>query len=121
ETVHLEFSKTHCVACIGEDIPEALLNSFGVFMVTGGPDNKKRMAVTPLLETQQPNVYLIGDLPSQVYLETDDFQADPSTFREIKHRGNIKSALRDGVFVAEVIKQKLEGRDIIQVDLEFAD
>ncbi len=121
ETVHLEFSKNHCVACIGEDIPEALLNSLGVYMVTGGPDSKKRMAVTPLLETQQPNVYLIGDLLSQAYLETDDFRADPATFREIKHRGNIKSALRDGVFVAEVIKQKLEGRDVIQVDLVFAE
>ncbi len=121
ETVHYEFSKNHCVACIGEDIPEALLNSLGVYMVTGGPDAKKRMAVTPLLETQQPNVYLIGDLLSQAYLETDDFNADPSSFREIKHRGNIKSALRDGVFVAEVIKQKLEGRDVIQVDLTFAE
>ncbi|MEP0548752.1 MAG: FHA domain-containing protein [Rhodothermales bacterium] len=121
ETVHLEFSKNHCVACIGEDIPEALLNSLGVYMVTGGPDAKKRMAVTPLLETQQPNVYLIGDLLSQAYLETDDFNADPSGFRDIKHRGNIKSALRDGVFVAEVIKQKLEGRDVIEVNLEFAE
>ncbi len=121
ETVHFEFSKNHCVACIGEDIPEALLNSLGIYMVTGGPDAKKRMAVTPLLETQQPNVYLIGDLLSQAYLETDDFHADPSSFREIKHRGNIKSALRDGVFVAEVIKQKLEGRDVIQVDLVFAE
>ena len=121
ETTHLEFSKNHCVACIGEDIPEALLNSLGVYMVTGGPDAKKRMAVTPLLETQQPNVYLIGDLLSQAYLETDDFNSDPSQFREIKHRGNIKSALRDGVFVAEVIKQKLEGRDVIEVNLEFAD
>jgi thioredoxin reductase/pSer/pThr/pTyr-binding forkhead associated (FHA) protein/ferredoxin len=121
ETVHLEFDKTRCVACIGEDIPEALLNSLGIYMVTGGPNNKKRMAVTPLLETQQPNVYLIGDLLSQAYLETDDFHADPSSFREIKHRGNIKSALRDGVFVAEVVKQKLEGRDVIQVDLTFAE
>jgi thioredoxin reductase/pSer/pThr/pTyr-binding forkhead associated (FHA) protein/ferredoxin len=121
ETVHLEFNKTRCVACIGEDIPEALLNSLGIYMVTGGPNGKKRMAVTPLLETQQPNVYLIGDLLSQAYLETDDFHADPSTFREVKHRGNIKSALRDGVFVAEVVKQKLEGRDVIQVDLAFAD
>ena len=121
ETVHYEFNKTRCVACIGEDIPEALLNSLGIYMVTGGPNNKKRMVVTPLLETQQPNVYLIGDLLSQAYLETDDFHADPSTFREIKHRGNIKSALRDGVFVAEVVKQKLEGRDVIQVDLEFAE
>ncbi len=120
ETVHLEFEKTRCVACIGEDIPEALLNTLGISLASL-PGGKKRMVVTPLLETQQPNVYLIGDLLSQVYLETDDFSADPATFREIKHRGNIKSALRDGVFVAEVVKQKLEGRDVIEVDLRFAD
>ncbi|MBM2842070.1 MAG: hypothetical protein HW412_2598 [Bacteroidetes bacterium] len=103
ETSHLEFSKEFVIACIGEDIPEAFLNSIGVFMVTGGPANKKRMTVTPLLETQQPNVYLIGDILSQAYLETDDFKADPTTFREIKHRGNIKAALCDGVLVTEVI------------------
>ncbi len=121
ETIHLEFEKTRCVACIGEDIPEALLNSLGIYLVTGGPSDKKRMVVTPLLETQQPNVYLIGDLLSQAYLETDDFGGAPSTFREIKHRGNIKSALRDGVFVAEVVKQKIEGREVIEVNLDFTD
>jgi len=121
ETPHLEFPKHHCIACIGEDIPEDFLNSLGVHMVKGGPKNKKRMAVTPLLETQQPNLYLIGDILSQAYLETDDFDADPDTYQEIKHRGNIKSALRDGVFVAEVVKQKVEGRQTIQVDLTFAD
>lgn len=77
--------------------------------------------VSPLLETQQPNIYLIGDLLSQAYLETDDFNADPSTFREIKHRGNVKSSLRDGVFVAEVVKQKLEGRQEIRVVLDFVE
>ncbi len=121
ETVHLEFEKTRCVACIGEDIPEALLNALGISLATGGPSGKKRMVVTPLLETQQPNVYLIGDLLSQAYFETDDFGADPATFREIKHRGNIKSALRDGVFVAEVVRQKLDGREVIEVDLDFTD
>ncbi|MFB6232108.1 MAG: FAD-dependent oxidoreductase [Salinibacter sp.] len=121
EKSHLEFPKEHCIACIGEDIPEDFLNSLGVHMVKGGPKNKKRMAVTPLLETEQPNLYLIGDILSQAYLETDDFDADPDTYQEIKHRGNIKSALRDGVFIAEVVKQKVEGRQTIQVDLTFAD
>ena len=119
ETAHLEFSKAYCVACIGEDIPEGFLNSLGIEMATGGPNNKKRMVVTPLLETRQPNVYLIGDILSQAYLETDDFDADPAKFREIKHRGNIKAALREGVFVAEVIKQKLDGRSQIDVTLEY--
>ncbi len=119
ETAHLEFAKTQCMACIGEDIPEAFLNALGVYMVTGGPNNKKRMAVSPLLESRQPDLYLIGDLLSQAYLETEDFDADPATFREIKHRGNIKAALRDGIFVAEVIRQKCDGRREISVVLEF--
>ena len=121
ETSHLEFSKTYALACIGEDIPRSFLNTLGIDMVTGGPKAKQRMVVTPLLESRRPNVYLIGDLLSQAYLETEDFNADPATFHEIKHRGNIKSALRDGVFVAEVIRQKLDGKQEINVVLEFED
>lgn len=121
ETAHLEFTKTFCVACIGEDLPVKFLNSCGIYMMTGGPKNKERMVVTPLLETQQPNVYLIGDILSQAYLETDDFNADPATFREIKHRGNVKSSLRDGVFIAEVVRQKVDGNQEIKVVLDFSD
>lgn len=119
ETVHLEFDKLCCIACIGEDIPEGLLATLGIAMVMG-PQDKKMMAVTPLLETQQPNLYMIGDLLSQSYLETDDFAAPVDTFRQVKHRGNIKSSLRDGVFVAEVIKQRLEGRANVEVVIQNA-
>jgi pSer/pThr/pTyr-binding forkhead associated (FHA) protein/thioredoxin reductase/ferredoxin len=121
ETSQIEFPKTACIACIGEDIPEAFLNSIGVFMATGGPSNKKRMVVTPLLETQQENVYLIGDILSQAYLETNDFQGKPESFQEIKHRGNIKASLRDGVLVAKVISQKIVGKKEISIDLDFED
>ncbi len=121
ETSHLEFLKQDCLACIGEDIPEGLLASFGIHMATGGPSRRKRMVVTRWLESCQPNVFLVGDLLSQAYLETDDFDGDPATFREIKHRGNIKAALRDGVLVAEAIKQRLEGRAEIEVELEDAE
>ncbi|MBX2991990.1 MAG: FHA domain-containing protein [Bacteroidetes bacterium] len=121
ETSHLEFSKELCIACIGEDIPEAFLNSLGIRMVTGGPANKKRMCVTSLLETQQPNVYLIGDILSQVYLETQDFNADPSTFREVKHRGNIKAGMIDGVIVAEIVAQRVAGKKEIEVNVQLAD
>lgn len=121
ETQHLEFLKESCIACIGEDIPEAFLNSLGILMVTGGPANKKRMCVTPLLETQLPNVYLIGDILSQAYLETDDFAADPAAFREVRHRGNIKACLIDGVVVAEIVAQRLAGKKDIDVQVEFVD
>ena len=119
ETTQLEFSKAFCIACIGEDIPEALLSRIGVPLVTGGPSNKSRPVVTPLLETRQPNVYLAGDILSPAYFETTDFSVDPSKYLEVKRRGNIKSAMRDGVLVAEVIAQKVAGRAQIDVKLEF--
>jgi pSer/pThr/pTyr-binding forkhead associated (FHA) protein/ferredoxin len=118
ETAHLEFAKDFCIACIGEDVPASLLSTLGINMVTGGPNNKKRFVVTPLLETQQPNLYLLGDILSPAYLETADFNADPATFQEMRRRGNIKAALRDGVLVAEAIAQKLAGKKVIRVDLD---
>lgn len=121
ETSHFEFPKESCIACIGEDIPEGFLNSLGISMVTGGAANKKRMCVTPLLETQQPNVYLIGDILSQAYLETENFADDPATFKEVKHRGNIKAALVDGVLVAEVVAQRVAGKKDIDVQIDFVE
>ncbi len=121
ETSHFEFIKESCIACIGEDIPEAFLNSLGISMVTGGAANKKRMCVTQLLETQQPNVYLIGDILSQVYLETENFAGDPATFKEVKHRGNIKAALVDGVLVAEVAAQRVAGKEVVDVRIDFVE
>ena len=121
ETTHLEFLKEQCVACIGEDIPEPLLRSVGIQMATGGPKKRKRMVVNRFLETMQPNVYLIGDILSQAYFETEDFAADPAGFREVKHRGNIKSALRDGVLVAQVVEQRLRGVSDVEVGIDDAD
>jgi thioredoxin reductase/pSer/pThr/pTyr-binding forkhead associated (FHA) protein/ferredoxin len=121
ETVHLEFPKGACLACIGEDLPEKLLDAIGSPLVTGGPKGKRRVVVSPHLETRQPGVYLAGDLLSQAYLETEDFEADPAGFREVKHRGNVKSELRDGVLVAEVMKQRLDGKTEIDARVEDAD
>ncbi len=119
ETTHLEFQKTQCIASIGEDIPEAFLAGLGIPMAVGGPRNKKRMVVSPLLETCQPGVFLMGDILSQAYLKTDDFDADPATFEEVRHRGNIKAAMRDGVLIAEVVRQRLDGHQ--PASLEVAD
>ncbi len=118
ETTHLEFPKTACIACIGEDVPETLLDSIGIHMVLGGPRRRKRMVVNRYLESVLPNVYMIGDLLSQAYFRTDDFTADSASFTEVKHRGNIKSALRDGVLVANVVKQRLDGKTDIEVHIE---
>lgn len=121
ETTQLEFLTRYSIACIGEDIPEALLNSVEIYLTSGGPRNRKRLVVNPLMETNRTNLYLVGDILSPAYLQTEDFDADPSTFQEVKRRGNVKSALRDGVWVTEVIAQKLEGKTNIHVRLEFAD
>jgi len=121
ELTMLEFPKEQCIASIGEDIPEALLNSFGVHMVIGGAKSRKRMVVNRYLETCQPNLYLVGDLLSQAYFETEDFEAAPGGFREVKHRGNIKSALRDGVLVAQVIRQRLDGRKKVDCTIAESD
>jgi thioredoxin reductase/ferredoxin len=118
EATHLEFAKQQVIACIGEDLPKSLLASFGIEMVAGGPKGRTRMAVNRYLESRRPNLYLIGDLLSQAYFETDDFDADPAGFREVRHRGNIKSALRDGVMVAQVIQQRLAGRTEVDVAIE---
>jgi len=120
ETVHLEFPKEQCIACIGEDVPETLLDTLGVPLVTGGRRGRRRAVVNRWLESRRPGVFLVGDLLSQAYLETDDFDAEPAGFREVRHRGNIKSALRDAVLVADVIRQKLDGRrdDEIEVEIE---
>ena len=121
ETTLLEIPNESVVACIGEDLPESFLRSLGIHMAVGGPRGRKRMVVNRHLETVQPQVYLIGDILSQAYLEASDFQADPSTFREVKHRGNIKSALRDGVLVAQVVRQRLDGVSDIDTTVRDSD
>ena len=66
-------------------------------------------------------MYLAGDVLSPAYFQTADFTIDSSQFTEIKRRGNIKAAMRDGVLVAEVIAQKLAGKQQIDVKLVFAE
>ena len=118
EAIQLEFEAKWCMSCIGQEIPAKFLNSLGIYAVNGGPRNRKGFVLNPLLETRLPNVYLVGDTLNTVYLECADFDGDPSTFVEKKHRGNVKTSLRDGVLVAEVIAQKLEGRTDILVEID---
>jgi thioredoxin reductase/ferredoxin len=121
ETSHLEFPKDRCIVCIGQEIPEEFLNKLGIELAAGGASNKKLIVVSPLLESQQSNVYLIGGALGKKHFETEDFDADPSTFKVKKDWGNIKAALIDGVFVAEVIKQKLDGKTHIRIEMDFVD
>jgi pSer/pThr/pTyr-binding forkhead associated (FHA) protein/ferredoxin len=73
--------------------------------------------VSPLLETRRPGLHVGGDLLSPDYAETVNFDAHPSTFALRPRRGNIKAALRDGVLLAEIVKQRLEGKQEIRVDM----
>lgn len=106
ECRYLEFPKKRCVACIGEDMPEKFLASMAIHLRNGGTSRKKRMTVNAHLETQQPGVFVIGDLLSPSYLEIADWAPENAPAQEVKHRGNIKAALCDGVAVVEHIHRK---------------
>ena len=120
EVVQLEFPKAFCVACIGADRPDPLLRSLGVEFVPKESGDGDRLVVSPLLETRRPGLYVAGDLLSQDYAETNNFDGHPSTFVIRPRKGNIKAALRDGVLLAEVVKQRLEGREDIRVEIAAA-
>ena len=115
----MEFEASRVIACIGQEINWKLLNDIGIFHVTGGAQARKAIPLNALLESRQPNVYVIGDTLNPSYLECDDFDGDVSGFRRVAHRGNIKAALTDGVRVANVIGQQLAGNAEIHIDLEF--
>jgi ferredoxin/pSer/pThr/pTyr-binding forkhead associated (FHA) protein/thioredoxin reductase len=115
QVVQLEFAKASCVACIGADRPDPLLRSLGVDFVPKPTGDGDRLVVSPLLETRRPGLHVGGDLLSPDYAETMDFEAHPSTFVARSRKGNIKAALRDGVLLAEVVKQRLEGKQDIRV------
>ena len=115
----MEFEASHVIACIGQEIDWKLMNDIGIFHVAGGAQVRKAIPLNALLESRQPNVYVIGDTLNPSYLECDDYDGDVSGFRKIAHRGNIKAALIDGVKVADVIAQRLAGRVDIHIDLQF--
>ena len=121
ETTQLEFEVGRVVACIGQEIDWTLLHGIGVYQVTGGPRSKKAIPLNALLESRQPHVHVIGDTLNIAYLECEDYDGDASAFAEVKHRGNIKASLGDGVKVAEVIAQRLAGKIEIRVELAFVD
>lgn len=122
KTFLLEFHEEACLACVGEDLPTEFLSSLGVQQVVGGRRSRKaRMAVNPYRETELPNVYLAGDLLAPMFLETESWEVEAGSFREVKHPGNIKSAVHDGVLVAQVVHQRLAGKTEIDVRVSEVD
>ena len=114
----MEFDAVRVVACIGQEIDWSLFKEIGIHPVTGGSRVRKTFVLNGLLESRQPNVYVIGDTLNTAYLECDNFDGEPSGFREVKHRGNIKASLIDGVTVAEAVAQRLAGKTEVRVELD---
>ena len=116
----MAFDDSRVLACIGQEIDWPLFRDIGIHPVTGGTRVRKTFLLNALLESRQPTIYVIGDTLNTAYLECGDFAGDPSAFREVKHRGNIKASLTDGVAVIEAIGQRLAGAADVRVEVELA-
>ncbi len=110
ELLCYEFEKKQVLAFIGSERPTELLGSMGIheFELADAP-KKKRLAVTALNESQQPNVFMAGGLLHPAYLQTNDFRPEAlqSTLKE--YSTCFKLAMIEGVAIVETIKQRLEG------------
>ena len=116
----MAFDDSRVLACIGQEIDWPLFRDIGIHPVTGGTRVRKTFLLNALLESRQPSIYVIGDTLNTAYLECGDFAGAPSAFREVKHRGNIKASLTDGVAVIEAIGQRLAGAADVRVEVELA-
>jgi len=108
EGSYLEFPKERVLACIGADLPTRFLKSLGIHMLKSADTDEDLMAVSPLFESQLPNVFLIGDLLSPAYIQTTDFSPEAVQSTVIDHTGNFKQGMLDGVLVVEGIKKRLD-------------
>lgn len=109
ESSHLEFPLDRSIIFTGCELPETFLAKLGISLQVDNTGNSlPKMLVNPFLETNLPNVFVAGDLLSDVYVETEDFEAKKLQYTQVEHPGNIKLALRDGVYVIEVIQERLE-------------
>ncbi|MFN9947511.1 MAG: NAD(P)-binding domain-containing protein, partial [Planctomycetota bacterium] len=109
ELVCYEFEKKQVLAFIGTERPTQLLAEMGIqeFSLADAP-SKKRLAVTPLRESQIPNVFLGGGLLAPAFLETNDFRPEAlqSTLKELG--SSFKGGMSDGVAIAETVHARLK-------------
>jgi len=109
--MYLEFPKDLVLACIGADLPVKFLAGLGIEMLEAADQEEKLMAVSPLMESAQPNVFLVGDVLSPAHIQTTNFSSDELQSTVIDHKGNFKQAMIDGVLVVEALHQRLhEGK-----------
>jgi thioredoxin reductase/pSer/pThr/pTyr-binding forkhead associated (FHA) protein/ferredoxin len=103
ETVHLEFAKSHVVACIGEDLPVKLLQGCGVKVPL--LNDRPLMLVNRDGEVSLPGVFLAGDARGPRYLRCTDFN-DSTTYEQVVQKRNIKAAMVEAVEAIEVIASR---------------
>jgi len=108
ELVCYEFEKNKVLAFIGSERPVELLKSMGIqeFAAADAPA-KKRLAVSPLRETQVSGVFLGGSVLDPAFIETTDFRPEALQSTVKEHPGCFKTAIVDGVRAAETIHQRL--------------
>ena len=114
ETTHLEFSKTHVVACIGEDLPVKFLQGVGIKIPT--VNERPLMLVNAQGEVSLPNVFLVGDARGPKYLRCADFN-DSTTYEQVTQKRNIKAAMVEAVEAIETIAARA-GKEAQQVVIE---
>ncbi len=112
ETVHLEFTKTQVVACIGEDLPVKFLQNVGIKIpeVNGRP----LMLVNDSGEVSLPGVFLVGDARGPRYLRCANFD-DSTTYEQVVQKRNIKAAMVEAVEAVEVIAGRA-GREAVKIE-----
>jgi len=115
ECTYLEFPKERVLACIGADIPVDFLKEIGIQMLKSADTDEEFMAISPVYESQVPDVYMIGDLLAPAFLRTTDFSEDAVQSTVIDHTGNFKQGMLDGVLAVEAIRKRRDGASSDQV------
>jgi len=110
EGTFLEFPKEQVLACIGADLPLQFLETIGVRQFVSADDDERYMAVTPWLETQVANVFMVGELLTPAFIQTRDFNPEVEQSTVIDHIGNFKRSMLDAVLAVEAIGARLSGR-----------
>lgn len=109
ELVCYEFEKKQVLAFIGSERPTDLLSGIGIreFELADAPA-KKRLAVTPLRESQVPGVFMAGGLLHPAYIETGDFRPEALQSTVKESETSFKRAMGEGVAIAETVYQRLK-------------
>jgi thioredoxin reductase len=114
ELVCYEFAKKQVLACIGSDRPDVFLSSLGIELFEAADSPKpKKLAVTRILESQVPGVFIAGSVLDPRYIEATDFAPDTLQNTVKPHPGCFKTSVTDGVLTVEAIHSLLSGnRDV---------